>query len=227
MSETKKNPPHPPQGNPATAAASAAREGVREVRPAARETLDRTEELGHRFAEGTRDIGDAMTDAAVRTAGVASEMGQRAAEQGRDVMLLGLRSAAGMNGRFADVSYGRSHHLLGATARALDIYREAGEHTAENVQALITSSISLGRGIQQMQHAYVDLWGRAMERAKRKPQDVLHAKTLEELAEVQRDLYLDAVNYALEASTTLLQLTARVTQDAMRPLQGRVNESAR
>ena len=197
------------------------------MRPAARETLDRTEQLGHRVAEGTREVGSAVTDATVRTADAAAEMGQRAAEQGRNVMLLGLRSAAGMNGRFADVSYSRSHHLLGATARALDIYREAGEHTAENVQALITSSISLGRGIQQIQHAYFDLLDRAMQRAKRKPQDLLRAKTLEELAEGQRDLYVDAVNYALEASTTLLQLTARVTQDAMRPLQGRANESAR
>jgi hypothetical protein len=68
------------------------------------------------------------------------------------------------------------------------------------------------------------LLDRAVDRATHKPQDLLRCKTLEEFAEVQRDLYLDAVNHALESSTTLLtllQLAAQTAQQAMRPLHGR------
>ena len=46
---------------------------------------------------------------------------------------------------------------------------------------------------------------------------------------MQRALYLDAVNRAVESSTTLLQLAAQTAEQAMRPLHGRAtgHDSAR
>lgn len=193
---------------------------ARETR-ASREALGQGEEMANHATEELHGVGEAVAETVVRTTDTAVEMGQLVAEQGREVMLLGVRAAAGMNGRIADAGYGRGHHAVGAAARALNIYREAGETTAENVQALFAASMSLGRGMQQMQHACLDLLDRAVDRATHKPQDLLRCKTLEEFAEVQRDLYLDAVNHALEASTTLLQLAAQTAQQAMRPLHAR------
>jgi hypothetical protein len=189
---------------------------------ATREGLGPTEEMVQQAAEEVQGVGEAVAETVVRTADAAVEMGQRVAEQGREVMLLGVRAAAGMNGRIADAGYGRSHRVLGAAARALDIYREASDSTAENVQALFSAYMTLGRGAQQMQHAYLEMLDRAADRAAHRPQDLLRCKTLEQVAEVQRDLYLDAVNRALESSTTLLQLAAQTAQQAMRPLQARV-----
>jgi hypothetical protein len=176
---------------------------------------------GHPAAEELTGVGEAVAETVVRTADAAVEMGQRVAEQSREVMLLGVRAAAGMNGRIVDAGYGRSHHVLGAAARALDIFREAGDSSAENVQALFSAYMTLGRGAQQMQHACLEMLDRAVERAAHKPQDLLQCKTLEEFAEVQRDLYLGAVNHALESSTTLLQLAAKTAQEAMSPLHAR------
>lgn len=195
---------------------------------ATREALGLGEEMMQQTAEMLPGVGEAVAETVVRTADAAVEMGQRVAEQGRDVMLLGVRAAAGMNGRIADAGYGRSHHLLGATVRALDICKEAGASTSENVQALFSAYLTLGRGAQQMQHACFQLLDRAVDRATHKPQDLLRCKTLEEVAEVQRDLYLGAVTHALETSTTMLQLMAQTAQQAMRPLQARAaNDSTR
>jgi hypothetical protein len=188
---------------------------------ATREALGQAEEMTQHAAEELRDVGEAVAETVVRTTDAAVEMGQRVAEQGREVMLLGVRAAAGMTGRIADAGNGRSHRVLGAAARALDIYREVGDSTAENVQALVTAYMTLGRGAQQIQHAYLELLDRALDRATHKPQDLLRCKTLEEVAEVQRDLYLGAVNHAIESSTTLLQLAAQTAQQAMHPLQAR------
>ena len=186
-----------------------------------REALAQGEEMVQQTTEELRDAGEAVAETVVRTADAAVEMGQRVAEQGREVMLMGVRAAAGLNGRIADAGYGRSHHALGAAARALDVFRAAGESTAENVQALFSAYMTVGRGMQQIQHAYIDMLDRAVNRATHKPQDLLRAKTLEEFAEVQRDLYLDAVNHALESSTMMLQLAAQTAQQAVRPLQAR------
>lgn len=193
----------------------------RESRPA-REGLGQSKEMAQQVAGDVRGVGEAVAETVVRTADAAVEMGQRVAEQGREVMLLGVQAAAGMNGRIADAGYGSGHRVLGTTARALDIYREAGDRTAENVQALFSAYMTLGRGVQQMQHACLQMLDRTVDRATHRPQDLLRCKTLEEVAEVQRDIYLGAVTYALESSTTLLQLAAQTAQQAMRPLQARV-----
>ena len=62
----------------------------------------------------------------------------------------------------------------------------------------------------------VEHWG---EHAAHKPQDLLRCKTMVEVAEVQRDLYLDAINYAFESTSRLLDLAGRTAQDAVRPLR--------
>jgi hypothetical protein len=72
-----------------------------------------------------------------------------------------------------------------------------------------------------MQLASLQLLDRALKGASHKPQDLLRAKSLEEFAAIQRDLYIDAVNYALEASSALLQMTAGVAQEARPVLPSR------
>jgi hypothetical protein len=206
MSETRRN------RDPAT----------RETR-AAGEALGPPEAAAQPATEELRHVGEAVAETVARTADAAVEMGQRVADQSREVMLLGVRAAAGMNGSIADAGLGRSHRVLGATARALDIFRQAGDSTADQMQALFAATLSVGRGMQQMQHAYLEMLDRAVEHAAHKPRDLLQCRTLEEVAEVQRDLYLDLVNHALQSSTTLLQLAAQTAQHAVRPLQARAS----
>ncbi|HEX5327599.1 MAG TPA: phasin family protein [Acetobacteraceae bacterium] len=212
--------------------AQAARESAHQVRDAAhtaaeasmnstREAANRTEDVFNRTAEEARDIGVSVADTMARGADAAVDITERVAEQGREVIWLGVRAAAGVNGRLADVGYGRSHRVVGELARSLDIYRQAGETAADNVQALFASWTSLGRGMQEMQRAWLEMLDRATDHGTRKPQDLLRCKSMPEMAEIQRDLWLDSVNHAIETSSTLLRIAGRATQDAMRPLQGR------
>jgi len=62
----------------------------------------------------------------------------------------------------------------------------------------------LGRGFLQIQQSYFDVLRRSME-----------------VAEVQRDLYRNAVTATIEATRTVLQSAAQVAQSAGQPLQGR------
>lgn len=186
----------------------------------AREALERGEEMGHHVTEEFRDVGETMADTMVRTTDAAVEMGHRVAEQSREVMLLGVRAAAGMNGRLADASYGASRFLR-ASARAMQMYQEAGENTADHLEALFSASVTVSRGLQKMQHAYADMLDQAVNGATHRPRDLMRCKSLEEVAELQRDLYVDAVNRAVESGTTLLQIAAQTAQQAIRPLNAR------
>ena len=176
--------------------------------------------LAHQNAEDLREVGETVADTVVKTTDAAVEIGQRVAEQGQEVMMLGVRAAAGMNGRLAEAGYGRGHRMLGAAARALQVWQEASNTTAENVQALFSTYLTVGHGLQQMQHAYLEIAGSCRGPGDSQAAGPAAGKTLEEFAEVQRDLYLDAVNHALESSTTLLQIAAQTAQQAMRPLAG-------
>jgi hypothetical protein len=84
---------------------------------------------------------------------------------------------------------------------------------------LFTSYLTFGRGLQQMQHAWLEIVDHSLEKASHKPQDLFRCKNLVELAEVQRGLYLDTVNHAVESGSRLLELAGRAAQDAARPLQ--------
>ena len=185
---------------------------------AAREAGERGEHAAQQGVEELHEMSETVADTVVKTADAAAEMGQRAAEQGRDVMMLGVRAAVEMNGRLAEVGYGRSHRVLGASARALRLWHEAGESSTEHVQALFSACLTVGRGLQQMQQTWLDMLDQAVDHATQRPRDLLRCKSLEELAEVQRDVYLEAVNRAVESSSTLLQIAAQTAQQAVRPL---------
>lgn len=199
-----------------TSAASEARNGGARLRHAAEQTTEDAREMGHRSADAVAETTEAMVDVT-----------RHAASRSQEAMRLGLRAVAGAHRPLAEATYGQSQRMLQTGARISDLYREAAESTAEDMQALIASYSQLGRGMQRFQHACLDLMHRSVERTASKQRDLLRAGSPEEFAEIQRDLYLDTVDSLFETSTTLLQLAGRIAQDAVRPLQGRSREGAR
>ncbi len=201
---------------------AAVRDGTRTAADSAtdatRAAMEQADDVFHHTTEDAHNIGMSMTDTVVRTADAAADMAQRVAEQQREVIWFGVGAAAG---RLADISYGRGHRVLAQAARSLEIYGQASATTAETMQSLYASWMALARGMQETQRACLSLLDRATQNGGRRPQDMLRCKSLEELAEIQRDLYLDAVNQAVDSTTTLLQIAGRVTQEAIRPLAGR------
>jgi leucyl-tRNA synthetase len=206
-------------------ASQPAREGIEQVREAGKAAVDSTirsskQALGqagdvlNRSVDAAGVIGSSTAATMARSAEATVDLSQRIAEQGRDVVRLGMRTAGSVNSRLADASFDRNHRVLESTIRALEIYREAAETSAERVQTLFASWATLGRGVQQIQLASLQLLDRTIKGASHKPQDLLRAQSIEEFAAIQRDLSLDVLNYAFEASSTLLQMAAGVAQEA-------------
>ena len=175
-------------------------------------------------ANGTghaREAAHTVSETVAEAVDTATAMSSKVVDETREAMMIGVRTAAGVGSRVADISMGRSHHMLSSAARTMDIYHDASERSAERVQALFSSWMAIGRGFQQMQHAWLEMCDHALEHAAHKPQDLLQCKTMVEVAEVQRDLYIDAVDHALESSSRLLEMMNHTARDAVRPLQSR------
>jgi hypothetical protein len=209
------------------AAARAARPVMAQASEGAARTVDQASEGAARTVDQAKEAGETIVKTVERTTDAATDISRRVADQGREVMLLGVRTAAGVNSRIADINYDRGQDLMTSAARAMDVYCGASESAAENMQALFASYLTLGCGIQRMQHAWLDMLGQAVEHATHKPQDLLRCKSLVEFAEVQRDLYVGAISHAFESSSTLLDLAGQTARDAMRPLHARRDVAAR
>jgi hypothetical protein len=181
--------------------------------------IDDTGHIAQNAADRATEVGQSMTETAAETAQAAGNLSSKAAEQSREVLMMGVRTAAGVGSRVADISFDRGHHLLASATHAMDIYRSASERSAGRVQALFASCMTVGRGWQNLQHAWLEMVNHSIEHAAHKPQDMLRCKNMVELAEVQRDLYIDAINHAFESTSRLLDIAGRTAEDAARPLQ--------
>lgn len=193
--------------------------GSKVTKDAITETNNAAQNAVERAAEASQSI----TETVAETASVAANLSSRAADQSREVLLMGVRTAAGVGSRVADIGFGRGHHLLSSAVQAMDVYRDASERSAERVKALFSSCMTFGRGLQDMQHAWLEMIDHTIENAAHKPQDLFRCKNAIELAEVQRDLYVDAINHAFKSTSRLLEIAGRVAQDAVKPLQSRAH----
>jgi hypothetical protein len=203
---------------PATRPNRVVTEGVADVaRDPAQPIAAEVRNTGRKMGGTARDD---VADSAVRSADAAADATHCVARLSHEAALAGLRVAARLHGRYADLGYDRGQRTLAELRAAMDAYRQAGEQTAEHVQALFSSYLAIGRAMQQLQHACIDQLDRGIQQATRRPQDLLHVGSIREFAETQRDLYCDAIRYAVDSAAPPLSLAGRATQEATLPLQG-------
>ena len=155
-----------------------------------------------------------------------TEAARNALEQGQRLMEAGWQNLAQAQAPLAEAGFEQTRRTAETAARVSDIYREATERTSEDIQALLRCGGILGRGLHRWQHACMDLTQQATGRVADKRGRLFHASSPTELAEVQRDFFIDAVNHIFTTSTTLFQLGVQIAQDAMRPLQERNRSGA-
>lgn len=117
--------------------------------------------------------------------------------------------------------------VLSSITEIGEIYRSADDYIIGDFAALSAAYGRLGRGIPEWAHAWIDLTQRSVERLGARHAQCLRSASLAELAAAQRDLCQECVHGSFVATTTLLQLALRVTQEAIRPLQQRTQQGLR
>lgn len=117
--------------------------------------------------------------------------------------------------------------VLSSITEIGEIYRSADDYIIGDFAALSAAYGRLGRGIPEWAHAWIDLTQRSVERLGARHAQCLRSASLAELAAAQRDLCQECVHGSFVATTTLLQLALRMTQEAIRPLQQRTQQGLR
>lgn len=175
---------------------------------------------------GAAEAGAAAAQAAAASAETVADALRTTVERGEEAVAFGLRAAAGWQEPLAEAGFSQTRRLTEATVRVTEVYREATERAAGDVQAILASYSSLRHGLQQWQHTWLDLLRQSFGQAEGRRHDLVGAGSIVAFAEWQRDAYLEAVNRVVDANTRLLQLAGQIAQDASRPLQERARQAA-
>lgn len=168
--------------------------------------------------------GDGQGDA-TDAAEVAAAAAGRASTQTMDAMQSNIRMAAEIQQPALELLHDQSRRAVDVVAQFTSACHKATESTMGDIQALAMACTQFGCGVQEWQHAFAELTNRAAEHTIRAQQVLLGCHTPAELAHAQQDLYREAIGLMVQASNDMLELNARISQEAVKPLRGRAQKS--
>jgi hypothetical protein len=172
-------------------------------------------------AEATKRTSEATANIARRGAEAATDATRNAADQSGEAAAATVRATAEAQAPLVDAGFQQSQRVMEAAAQVADVYRDAAERAGGDVQALFDAWTRLTGGLQRWQQTYFDHLQQCSQRLARRQQDLIRSDSPLAFAEAQRELYFVLVGDMLRASTTLLQLSGQIVQEALQPLQQR------
>jgi hemerythrin superfamily protein len=193
--------------------------GAEVVKLAANTAAEGTRRLGsavERNAETARQSADALSRSARKTATDTAETGRRA-----------MDAAAAGSRRLVESTADQARRAGQSTLNAAKTYTDMGQRTAEDLRALITAPTAATGAMQEMQKAWADWFGQAAQANARAAQALLRCATLQQVAEVQRDVLSENLRAWLEGGARVLRTVRQTSGAVLRPLEARIDQAER
>ncbi|PWC75543.1 phasin family protein [Azospirillum sp. TSH64] len=110
-----------------------------------------------------------------------------------------------------------------ASAKVLKGYDELTVLTKENVDALVKSGTVVAKGAEEAGKQVAAFTQSSLEKSVSNAKAVLAVKTIQELVELQSAFTKASLDAFVSESTKLQELTVKVANEALAPLNARVN----
>jgi len=114
-----------------------------------------------------------------------------------------------------------------AMLAAAEILGETAQLTAEDLQAIATCSTIAAGGMSELRQAWMECLGRGFRAGARASQEMMRCRSIDQLADVQRNFLKESLENLLEGSAQLLRISGRISEDARRPIENRVGHGRR
>lgn len=176
----------------------------------------------------SRTVSGVATGAASRKA-AAKSAPRKAAQAVRE----GVKAAEKTGAAAANITgdaYGEAmlftQEQLGRASSALfRSYDEVAGFSQGNVEAVMLSGSIVARGVEDLGKAWLDLGQHSLQRSVAIAQALAGVRTLQELIELQTDLARATLDRLLAESVRISELSAKVANEAVAPLQARVGSA--
>lgn len=110
-----------------------------------------------------------------------------------------------------------------ASAKVLKSYDELTVLTKENVDALVKSGTVVAKGAEEAGKQVAAFTQSSLEKSVSNAKALLAVKTIQELVELQKAFTKASLDAFVSESTKLQELTVKVANEALAPLNARVN----
>ena len=112
-----------------------------------------------------------------------------------------------------------------ASTATLKGYDEAAEINKSNMDAMTVAANIWSKGVEELGKAYFAFTQNNIDAAVSASKAMMAVKTVNEAVELQSDLTRNSVDQLVAESSKLSELTYKVTNDALAPIQSHMNES--
>ncbi|WP_142848762.1 phasin family protein [Telmatospirillum sp. J64-1] len=160
-------------------------------------------ETGKKVSEEAAESGKKMMDESAETAKKASEAGQRGMQQ------------------MADLGRSQSDQFRNMLAMANNGYSDMARFSRGDMEALIQSSARLAKGFQEISMEMMQFSQESMRKSLKRANELMECRSVEDMLSLQQDFMKESVDDLLQESAKLLQLSSRMTNDAVQPIQQR------
>lgn len=151
----------------------------------------------------------------------AAETGAQAAEETVEATARQAEKAAGDIGR---QQAEQMRTVLGASTKA---YQEVADYSKDDMEAMIQSGARLAKGFQEMGWEVMNFTQESLRASLRAANDLMECRSVEDIVAVQRNYLKESVDSFLSESAKLLQITSAAADEAVNPINQRVEGGRR
>jgi hypothetical protein len=182
-------------------------------------------------AEAEREAEEAKQAAAAERAVVkaqkeAERVTREATEKVADVMERGAAAVQDRARQVTEALTGRAQQVASDTQEAMTIYSDSARKVAEDMQVVTTTSAASVQALSEVSSAWTTWFEKATRANTEASQKLFRAKSMKDIAEMQREFATGAMHNWMERRTAMLQIAQRSSKQALSPLQARVSETA-
>lgn len=175
---------------------------------------------------------DAAEEAArvKRAAARVQKEAERAALEGAEQVAETMQRGAGViqdkARQLTETLTERTQKVASDSREALTIYSDAARMLGADLQSVTTSSSATAQALSDVTSAWSDWVSKATRAQTDASQKLLQAKSVKDVAVVQREFVSTAMHHWIERRTAMLQIAQRSSEQALSPLQARIRETA-
>lgn len=205
--------------------AEEAEQAVADERAAARKAKREERAEAERQEEAAEEAARAE-----RAAARVRKEAERAAREGTEKVAKTMqRGAAAMQDearQLTETLTERTQQAASDSREALTIYSEAARTLAADLQVVTNSSSATTQAVSDVTSAWSDWFQKTTRAQADASQKLLHAKSVKDVAVLQREFVVNAMHNWMERRSAMLQIAQRSSEQALSPLQARISETA-
>lgn len=206
------------QAEEAEQAAADERAAARKAKREERAEAERQEEAAEEAARAER--------AAARVRKEAERAAREGTEKVAETMQRGAAAMQKEARQLTETLTERTQQAASDSREALTIYSDTARTLAADLQVVTSSSSATAQAVSDVASAWSDWFNKATRAQTDASQKLLHAKSVKDVAELQREFVATAMHNWMERRTAMLQIAQRSSEQALSPLQARIRETA-